>query len=368
MIVKEVKARKIKDSRNEETIEVRVNGCRASAPSGKSKGKYESRSYYRGINFCIKFLNNWKDEIEINSFEDLKKIEDEIKKKLKLKDIKSFGGNSLFAFESAILKALAKSQKKELWQIINPDARILPIPIGNCIGGGLHSHRNKKPAFQEFLLIPDKSSFKENYYLMRKIYFDIGKKIKSNKRNDEGAWETELNEENILEILNESNIKVGVDIAASTFYKKGKYNNLSRENFIKKINGLIQKYNLFYVEDPLDEEDFRGYSFLKGNLIVGDDLTATRLQRIKKAMKRGVNAIIVKPNQNGSLLEVKEIIEFCKKNNLKTILSHRSGETKDNALSDYAFGFQTDFIKSGIYGKVRRVKLKRLIRIEKNFA
>jgi len=132
------------------------------------------------------------------------------------------------------------------------------------------------------------------------------------------------------------------------------------------MNEIASKYDLLYLEDPLQEEDFRGFSEIKGRLIVGDDLTVTNLNRIKRAvLKKSINAVVVKPNQNGSLLEVKDVVDFCKKKEIKTIFSHRAGETMDSALADYAFGFQADYIKTGIFGKERKAKLKRLARIER---
>ncbi len=372
MIIKGVYAKKIKDSRNNNTIEVFVNGSKASAPSGKSTGKYESKPYFRSIEFCINFLNNWKGRTEINKFQDLNKIEKIIKNKLKIKSAKEFGGNSLFAFESAILKALAKEKKKELWQVINPKAGRMPVPVGNAVGGGLHSNNKNHPVFQEFLIIPQGKSIKDNYKIMKEIYSKIGRILKAKSVNDEGAWNTDLSIEEILEILSQfKRIKIGIDVAASSFYKKGLYNYenylLSKQEQIDYINNLIKKYNLFYLEDLLQEEDFSGFGKInKKNLVVGDDLTATHIERIKKAVKIGaVNAIIVKPNQNGSLVDVAEIVKYCRKYRIKTIFSHRSGETMDSSLADYAFGFQADYIKCGIATKWRDVKLRRLIEIER---
>jgi enolase len=105
----------------------------------------------------------------------------------------------------------------------------------------------------------------------------------------------------------------------------------------------------------------------KNLLVVGDDLTVTNLDRLKKAvLGKSINSIIIKPNQSGYLLKVKEIVDFCKKNNIKMIFSHRSGETMDESLADYAIGFQADFIKTGIYGQTRLIKLKRIMEIEKS--
>jgi enolase len=121
------------------------------------------------------------------------------------------------------------------------------------------------------------------------------------------------------------------------------------------------------LEDGLDEKDFSGFRGLtKKGLIVGDDLTTTNLERLEKAIRmKSINGIIVKPNQIGSLLEVRRVIELAKNQGIKTIISHRSGETTDNTIADLGAGFGCDFIKTGIYGKVRRAKLKRLIKIQR---
>ncbi len=373
MLLKRVLAKRILDSRGEPTIEVHIRGCKASSPSGKSKGKYENIDFFRSIGFCVNLLNKTDFNLDINSFEDLKKVEDFLAVKLKLKEAKQIGANVLFALESAILKALAKSKNKPLWYLVNPQAKNLPVPIGNSIGGGLHSHNKEKPEFQEFLIIPRYKEIDKNAMLMRDIYKKIGRMIKTNGKNDEGAWQTYLSNEEIFTFLSKfNNIKIGVDIAASTFYKNKtySYNNKSfnREEQVSYINSLIKNYNLYYIEDPLDEEDFEGFSKIqrKNSLVIGDDLTATQLPRLRKAINaKSINAMIIKPNQNGSLFELKKIFETCKKHKIKTILSHRSGETLDNALADYAFGFQADFIKTGISTKWREVKLNRLIEIEK---
>lgn len=375
MIIKEVSARKIKDSRSEWTIEVSINKQKASSPSGKSKGMHETPSFNSSLDWNIKAINSLQEikNLEISSFSDLKAIESLIKRKFTLSSPQQFGANALFALESAILKALAKDQKKQLWQVINTNASRIPIPLGNAVGGGLHSHNNNRPTFQEFLLIPQKSSLKENVTLMNSMHRKLKPLLKSNKKNDEGAWQTSLSDEEILSILSKfKEIKVGLDIAASSFYN-GEYHynkkSLDRKSQIKYIKDLIEKYRLFYIEDPLHEEDFSGFAFINKSksLTCGDDLTATQFSRLKKAVRlKSINCMIIKPNQNGSLLEVKKIVDFCKKNKIKTVLSHRSGETLDSAIADYAFAFQTDFVKFGIATKWREIKLKRLIEIEES--
>jgi len=375
MIIKEVSAKKIKDSNGKDTIEVSVNKCKASSPSGKSTGKYETPSWRKDIDWNISAINNLMELIglEIVCFNDLEKVEGLIVRKFKLKSAKQFGANALFALESAVLKALAKSEKKELWQIINPSARKMPFPVGNCVGGGLHARAKNAPVFQEFLLIPGSESILENVRIMNEAYSRIQFLVNASSKDDEGAWETTLTNDQILDALtNFSQLRIGLDVAASTFFKKNTYKyygmSLKREQQISYINSLIEKYNLLYVEDPLDEEDFSGFSeIIKKNLIVGDDLTTTNLERVRKALEsNSINAMIIKPNQNGSLLEVKKVVEFCRENGIKTILSHRAGETLDGALADYAFGFQTDYIKCGISTKWREIKLNRLIEIERS--
>lgn len=380
VIIKSVSAKSIFDSRKERTILVSIKtnagDFSASVPNGKSKGKYEARPYKKDLRGDIKTLKQFSgyfSEDEIEKFEDLRRIEDIVDRHV--------GANTLFALESAILKALAREKKKEIWQLINPNARKFPRLVGNCIGGGLHS-QGKKPDFQEFLLIPkmrdvkedfeiNKKAKKEAYYLLR----DRDEKFQG-KKNDEDAWQTSLNEKEVLDITKELKISTGIDVAASSFYKRKKYlyrNPLlsrSKEEQFSYISNLIKNFSLFYIEDPFEEEDFESFSALlkkhPDSLVVGDDLTATNEKRLKKAIEeKSINAIIVKPNQNGSLLEVKEICESARKHGIKIVFSHRSGETMENILADLAFGFQADFFKCGITGKEREAKIKRLIAIEK---
>ena len=133
---------------------------------------------------------------------------------------------------------------------------------------------------------------------------------------------------------------------------------------------MIKNLGLFYIEDPFDEEDFESFSTLlkkfPNSLIVGDDLTTTNYKRLEKAIKmKSINAIIIKPNQIGSLLQVKRVCELADKNGIKKVFSHRSGETSETILADIAYGFGADFFKCGITGKEREAKIKRLIEIEK---
>lgn len=375
MYLKKVVARSVKDSRGEPTIEVQIGAIKASSPSGKSTGKYETPSFHKSLDWNIKFLNQLEFNLEISTFSDLKKIESIIKKTAGLKDVKNFGANALFALECAVLKSLAHSQLKQLWQVLNTKAKKFPLPVGNAVGGGLHSHNKNSPAFQEFLIIPQSNSPQKNFNTMKKIHSQLKSLVRASSKNDEGAWQTSLNEEEILEILSKfKDIRLGVDVAATSFHCQGDYNyrqkTLNATAQVHYINALIKKFNLLYVEDPLHEEDFKSFAKIRhfqNHLVVGDDLTATHISRVKKAINsKSINAMIIKPNQNGSLLELAEIFKLCKKNNVKTILSHRSGETLDNALADLAFGFQSDYVKCGISTKWREAKLLRLVEIEQS--
>ena len=373
MLIKEVKAEKIPDSRGEQTLKVTIDGVAASAPNGKSTGKYETKPYHTSLDFSIEEINHLNFNFEIKTFEDLKKVENFICKKYKFRNARQFGANALFALESAILKVLAKSKNKQLWQIVNPAAKRFPVPIGNAVGGGLHSSRFKiHPIFQEFLVIPNEKTFHENVAVMKEVYEKIGAVLNASEKNDEGAWQVPLNNKEVLDILSKlkNKVNIGLDIAASSFFRNDLYIYASkmpnRESQIIYMNNLVEDYDLYYIEDPLQEEDFTGFSQIKKkHLVVGDDLTATQIPRLKEAIKHNsINAMIIKPNQNGSLLELKKIFDLCKANNIKTIISHRSGETMDASIADYAFAFEADFIKCGISTAWREAKLKRMIEIE----
>jgi enolase len=389
VVIKSVSAKEVFDSRKEKTISVSIKTdygvFSASAPNGKSKGKAEKNPYKQSLEKDIASLKKFKEyfnEDIIETFDDLRRIEDIVEGHI--------GANTTFALESAVLKALAKEKKKEIWELINPKANYFPRLVGNSVGGGKHSEgvepEGKKPDFQEFLIIPETRNVKNSFKINKEVREKIGEVLKrkdehfSGKITDENAWLTSLDDKEVLEILKkfDSKIKIGVDIAASSFYKRKKYNyNNPRFQRISEeqkfyVSNLVKNFGILYVEDPFDEEDFKGFAELvktsPNSLIVGDDLIATNFKRFEKALKNNsVNAIIVKPNQIGSLIEVKKICELAKKKKIKIVFSHRSGETNENILADLAFGFQADFFKCGIVGKERESKIKRLIEIEKTF-
>jgi len=391
VVIKGVSAKSILDSRKEKTISVsiktNVGSFSASAPNGKSTGKYEARPYKKNVEGDIKVIKQFSDyfsEESIDSFDDLKRIEDIVDRHV--------GANTIFALESAILKAISKEKKKEIWELINPSHNYptkakkpkFPRLVGNCVGGGKHSSGEKKPDFQEFLLIPSSNKVKESYEKNKgakekiKNFLEKTDENFKGETNDENAFKTLLNEKEVLEVLKDVKVPMGIDIAASSFYKRKNYHyknpllKRTKEEQLGYLTNLLKNFNLFYIEDPFEEDDFESFAGLlkkfPDRLIVGDDLTVTNSKRLEKAIKtKSINAVVVKPNQCGSLLEVKKVCKIAKKNNIQIVFSHRSGETDEWILADLAFGFGADFFKCGIDGKEREAKLKRLIEIEKNF-
>jgi enolase len=384
MFIKTISAKTILDSRQEKTIFVsiktNVGEFSASAPNGKSTGEYEAKSYKKDIDGdikAIKDISEYFSDDPIEKFEDLQEIEEIANDQI--------GANTLFALESAILKALAKEKKKEIWELINPDSkgRKFPRLVGNCIGGGKHSSGERKPDFQEFEIIPEVKSVEKAFEMNKKAKKESEELLKkqdekfNGEKNDENAWRTSLTDKEVLDILSKTKIPLGIDLAASGFYarKHYDYENPRFKRDVKEqfeyISNLIRNFDVFYIEDPFEDNDFESFALLlkrfPDRLIVGDDLTTTNLKRLEKAIKmNSINAIIIKPNQIGSLMEVKKVCELAKKNKIKTVFSHRSGETEETILADLAFGFQADFFKCGITGNEREVKIKRLIEIEKS--
>jgi len=378
MKVKEVEARLIKNSRGENAIEVAINKRYvASAPSGASTGKHEVQCFSKkGIKWVIEYINKNKKQLIGKRFEEFNDLE-------VVEEFSDLGGNTVIALQFALLKAMSSNK---IYSFLDPRAKVLPVPLGNCIGGGAHT-KGKSTDIQEYLLIPKARTFRERMLANRHAYNAIKKKLKVRKVTDEGALVPNMSSVECLEFLKDFlddkdntlgyKVNFGLDVAASQFFKKDKYvyknfssegrsKKFSREEQIDLINSWISEYSLKYVEDPLEEEDFKGFSKLdKRTLICGDDLVTTNLHRLKTALRlNSVNTIIVKPNQIGSLIETKRIVDFAKSENIDTVISHRSGETMDVSIAHLAVGWRMPYIKTGIFGKEREVKLKELLKIE----
>ena len=382
MKISSVSGRAILDSRKEKTILVsiktNVGSFSASAPTGKSTGKHEAKTYKKSLEGDIKKLKDFSDyfsEEEFTCFDCLEKVEETLDRQI--------GGNTMIAFEYAVLKAIANEKGKEVWEIVrsshDPLTKVRrpkpPFLLGNVIGGGKHSSSERKPDFQEFLLVS------KSWEKLKRAKVDAGELLKKfddkfkSKKNDENAWMTSLNEKIVLDVMyrlkNKYKIQIGLDIAASSYYKRKKYHSLNPkldrdgEEQLGYVSNLVKNYEILYVEDGFGEDEFEDFAKLlkkfPNRLIVGDDLTTTNLKRLEKAIeKKSISGIIVKPNQIGSLIEVKKVCELARENKIKIVFSHRSGETEENILADLAFGFGADYFKCGIDGKEREAKLSRL--------
>lgn len=388
MKIDSISVKKIKNSRGENSLEFKVKSgklrSKASVPSGASKGKHELISYLKNKGAIVNYFNkiNRIEGVNVEKFSDLRKIEKKINRF-------ALGANPVIGLEYGILKLF-----KPVWKFINKKAKKVPFPLGNVVGGGSH-YKGRSTDFQEFLVFCSGCSvdkaIKINELVYKRLRKELMKKDKKFKdqKTDENAWAPNLDNIAVLNILSkvvkkvskEQKVKInlGLDVAASEFYKRGKYvyRNFTKQEKSKKltkrdqidfISYLIHEYNLKYVEDPLHQEDFKGFARLnklcKGCLIVGDDLTATNYSRVKKAAKC-VGGVIIKPNQVGSMVEVMKVINFCKRKGLVTIVSHRSGETKEDIIADLAVGFGSKLLKTGVDGSERKAKLKRLLKISK---
>jgi enolase len=391
MRIKEISAGKILDSRRIETIAVFVRTDQGtfstSSPSGTSTGKHERPTFVLSIGHDISVLKDTKFDFEIDKFGDLVKVEDIIRGKI--------GANSLYALEASILKALASEKNVPLWKLLNPGATRLPFPVSNIIGGGMHTDLTdgKKADFQEFLIIPRKEKIADNVFLIKKAHELAGKILVARGvkggLNYEGAWATSLENEGCLSVLNQvreeleqesgAQINIGIDCASSSFFRTSYYyrnppRTLKPKEQISYISEIAERFMLSYVEDPLQEEDYAGFSILREDilkkrpcLIVGDDLTTSNLGRFKDAVKKkSIGGIILKPNQIGSLVEINNIVGLCKKLGIAMIMSHRSGETLDYTIADLAFAWQVHFLKCSVIGAERDIKWRRLIEIEKS--
>ena len=396
MKIKEIKARKIFDSNGRDAVEIEltsdVRKATASIGSGTSVGKYEVVSYPEKIESVInlfnKEINTSLKGIQINTFDDLDKVERYVKGHDFSDNMKNIGGNALVALELAILKTISLDP---MYTVLG-ERKItkMPMPLGNCIGGGKHSG-GKGPDIQEFLILPKVKDFEAAADINIDVYYKVREELKKrdknflNVRNMEGGWQCSMSNLEIISMLNKivdnvakeykADIKIGLDVAGNEIWNGRRYEyknfsrvtpkkNLSKEEQIEFIRKLIKNNNLAYVEDPLHEDDFGGFEELNKDteVICGDDLIATNPERIKLAENR-ISYVIIKPNQIGSLLKTKEVVMMAKKMKIMPVISHRSGETNDDSLAHLAVGWECPMIKTGIVGGERVSKINELLAI-----
>ncbi len=415
--IKKIKAREILDSRGNPTLEVDLitdlDLFRASVPAGASKGKYEAqelrdggRRYQgEGVLKAVKNVNErilpklkGKDVTQQKLIDDLMLNLDGTENKSKL------GANAIIGVSMAVSRAGAAAKRIPLYQYIAQLAELrvplsLPIPSFNIINGGVHA--GNELDIQEFMIVPQIKPFSKSLQIASEIYHRLKKIIKERyidlgiNVGDEGGFAPPIRvPEEALNLILEAaknlnysgKIKVILDCAASQFYlspyqkfnkgkKSGRYKMkigvFTTEGLLRYYTDLTKKYPILALEDPFADEDWKGFVQITKEIgnkikIIGDDLLVTNPKRIEKAhQKKACNGLLLKLNQIGTVSEAIEAANLAKNFNWGIMVSHRSGETCDDFISDFAVGIGADFIKSGAPARGERVaKYNRLLRIE----
>ena len=384
------------DSRGIPTIEAEVvlnNGItgRAIAPSGASKGKNEAlEKRDNGKNFLglgveknIKIIKSEiNSSLENMSVLDQSAIDNNISKLDGTVNKSNIGGNTSIAVSMAALKAAAKFNNKELWDHIRESKKklYLPIPQVQIFGGGAHAAN--KVSIQDFLIIPNgaknfKVALEWVFKIFRNTYEELKKKnLLSGFADEGGYWPCFKSNEDILiflsNIISKSGLKplkqvsIALDVAANNFkvkkgYKVAKNKNFQAEELLDLFIKWVKKYPIISIEDPFAEEDSDFFYKLKKKLpkyvqLVGDDLVVTNKKLIKKAFKdKSINAVLLKPNQIGTITETYQAYKLTEELGIINIISARSGETEDVTISDLSIGWQTNQIKVGSFSRSERL-------------
>ncbi len=394
-IIEEVAIRKILDSRGNPTVEVDIftqSGFgSASAPSGASVGVNEVKTFPKeGVEHAIKnFRKNVASKLigmDVTEQEDVDVLLHELDG---TDDFSNLGGNVAVATSIAVAKAAAFVLGLPLYHYLGGAfANNTPLPLGNVLGGGKHAIGGTD--IQEYLAISIAPTARQAVFANALVHRAVKERLQEKfpdaaiGKGDEGAWIAQMNNEKALEVVADAcksvsdqqdfEVKPCLDIAASELFKEGRYHyknqRLNREGQIDFVIEMIENYDLYLVEDPLDQEDFEGYAELTkavGDkcIILGDDLFVTEATRLQKGIGMGAaNAVLIKPNQVGTLTKTIETIKLAHENGYRTVVSHRSGETTDDAITHLAVAFGCHAIKTGVVGGERTAKLNELIRIE----
>ena len=414
--IKQVIGREILDSRGNPTVEAKVileNGlwAKASVPSGASTGVHEAyelrdgdkkRYGGKGVLKAVKNINGPLAKILIG--QDVLQQEILDKKMIKLdgtKNKKKLGANAILALSLAIARAGALTKGQELYEYLAEVYSLgnkykLPSPSFNIFNGGAHADTNLD--FQEFMIVPNPSikSFSEKLRMGAEIFHQLAKVLKENglgtNVGNEGGYSDKVKTSHeVLDYIVLSGKKLGytigkdfflgTDVGSSELFdeKKKKYlfqldgSSLSSEELIDLYIDWSKKYKMLFIEDGLAEDDWSGWKMLteklgKKLILIGDDLFTTNTERLKLGIKNKVaNAVLIKPNQVGSVSETMATIKMAKENGYKLMISHRSGETSDDFIADLAVAVSADFIKSGSTSRGERLaKYNRLLEIEEN--
>ena len=407
MKIKNVIGREILDSRGNPTVEVDVileNGVigRAAVPSGASTGEREAlemrdgdktRYMGKGVQKAVANVNGPLRDLvigmEVGTAEDQKALDYAMIEADGTETKSKYGANAILGISMAALKASAINAGVPLYKYIGNGTE-LPRPMMNIINGGAHA--DNKLDFQEFMIIPNRDTIKERVRVGAEVFHNL-KKVLNEKGlatgvGDEGGFAPDLQSntegfELIIEAIKKAgytpgkDVNLAIDVAASEFYKDGKYNlvgegrSLTTDELINFYEELVSKYPIISIEDPVDENDWEGFTKITERLgdkiqLVGDDLFVTN----KKCLQIGIdkhagNAILLKVNQIGTITETLETIDLARNNGYKTIISHRSGETEDTTIAHLAVGLNLGQIKTGSMSRTDRIcKYNELIRIE----
>ncbi len=400
--IKDIIAREILDSRGNPTVSCEMilednTKVVASVPSGASTGSREALELrdkdlnrYNGLG-VLKAVNNINTIIrnklvgqELNQVG----IDEELIKLDGTENKENLGANAILAVSLCVIKAIAKTENKELYEILSNGKVSMPIPMMNILNGGKHADNNLD--IQEFMIVPVVKSFKERVRCGSEVFHALKNILKKQHLNtgvgDEGGFAPNLSYNSlaldlIINAIKEAGyvpgkeVFIALDVAASELYENGKYKidnkELSVEEMIEYYEILIKKYPIISIEDPFDENDFDALSKLTekiGNkvMLVGDDYFVTNSKYLLKGINsKAGNAILLKANQVGTISEMIKTITLARKNKYRMIISHRSGETEDTFIADFAVGLNIPFIKTGSLSRGERIaKYNRLMKIE----
>ena len=394
-----LRGRIVFNSRGSKTIEVdivtdnRFIG-RACAPSGASVGKFEAQSFPENkAEKALAALNDNSEKFVGLQAEDMKAVYDALRSIDKTDNYSKIGGSVAYALSIAAVDSAAKALSVPLFKLLKPNKPYrFPFPLGNILGGGAHAGPGT-PDLQEILACPvGAKDIVEALEMNFKLHAETRKVIESIDRRftygrgDEGGWAPNVNNDQALEIVEKAvrncgfalgrDMAIGIDFASSSFWDEEKEvydyarQGLKRETGeqIEFANRLIRDYKLVYAEDPVQEGDFQSMAVLtKKNpktLVTGDDMLVTNAVKVKEVVKYGAcSGAILKVNQAGSLYDAMKFAEECKKNNIKIITSHRSGESVNSHISHIAIATGSKMLKSGVLGGERIAKLNELVRL-----
>ncbi len=372
MKIKNVDVDMISNSRNESAFQVTINGMYSgSAGADGDLNRTVKEMPNVSVIFLNKIINKGLYGLNVESFKDVLEIEELLLSYDGTKNLGKIGSKFLLALEFALLKAAGDN---DALKIINKNPKKIPQHICNC---AVTNYTEKSRRFQEFYILPKVKSFSDGFFANSFVYGKLKNLIKNDERTDEGSFITGLKNENVLAFLEkvteETTKKLGVEFSlginfnSENTYSKGIYKlenrKLKLNEFIEELKKTINKFDVDYIEDPINSEDIASIQKIKSSYISGNRIFNGDFENIKKYAKY-FNCAVLKLNEVGCLGKLKKITDFCKNNDISLVLEQNLGETSETAISEIAVGFEFDFVKFGLSGKERILKLYELKRIE----